>query len=131
MWALAMRCSEGTVKSTLHAALGRLTRRVKTPALVPASDLVIAYHSLPLVPDWRAYLALLAPLAGQVHALPQVERLLDKEPRNPGYLNLQAAILAINDPKLLSIFDRTKFIPAKNEEYKAIEDVGKLTGLIN
>jgi tetratricopeptide (TPR) repeat protein len=27
-------------------------------------------------------------------ALPQVQRLLDKEPRNPGYLNLQAAILA-------------------------------------
>jgi phosphonate transport system substrate-binding protein len=44
---------------------------------------------------------------------------------------LQAAILAIDDPKLLSIFDRTKFIPAKNEDYKAIEDVGKLTGLIN
>jgi phosphonate transport system substrate-binding protein len=44
---------------------------------------------------------------------------------------LQSAILAIDDPKLLTIFDRTKFIPAKNEEYKAIEDVGKLTGLIN
>lgn len=44
---------------------------------------------------------------------------------------LQAAILAVDDPKLLAIFDRTKFIPAKNDDYKAIEDVGKLTGLIN
>ena len=44
---------------------------------------------------------------------------------------LKATILAIDDPKLLAIFDRTKFIPAKNEDYKAIEEVGKLTGLIN
>jgi phosphonate transport system substrate-binding protein len=44
---------------------------------------------------------------------------------------LQAAILAVDDPKLLAIFDRTKFIPAKNEDYKVIEEVGKLTGLIN
>jgi phosphonate transport system substrate-binding protein len=44
---------------------------------------------------------------------------------------LQAAILGVDDPKLLAIFDRTKFIPAKNDDYKAIEDVGKLTGLIN
>jgi phosphonate transport system substrate-binding protein len=44
---------------------------------------------------------------------------------------LKATILGIDDPKLLELFDRTKFIPAKNEDYKAIEDVGKLTGLIN
>ena len=44
---------------------------------------------------------------------------------------LQAAILAVDDPKMLAIFDRTKFIPAKSEDYKVIEDVGKLTGLIN
>ena len=44
---------------------------------------------------------------------------------------LQAAILSIDDPKLLAIFDRTKFIPAKDADYQAIEDVGKLTGLIN
>jgi phosphonate transport system substrate-binding protein len=44
---------------------------------------------------------------------------------------LQVAILGVDDPKLLAIFDRTKFIPAKNDDYKAIEDVGKLTGLIN
>jgi phosphonate transport system substrate-binding protein len=49
-----------------------------------------------------------------------------------GFTNrLRAAILGIDDPKLLAIFDRTKFIPAKNDDYKAIEDVGKLTGLIN
>ena len=44
---------------------------------------------------------------------------------------LKGAILAIDDPKLLELFDRSKFIPAKNEDYKAIEEVGKLTGLIN
>jgi phosphonate transport system substrate-binding protein len=44
---------------------------------------------------------------------------------------LQAAILGVDDAKLLAIFDRTKFIPAKNDDYKVIEEVGKLTGLIN
>ena len=44
---------------------------------------------------------------------------------------LQAVILGIDDPKMLAIFDRTKFIAAKNSDYKAIEDVGKSTGLIN
>ena len=44
---------------------------------------------------------------------------------------LKASILAIDDPKLLAIFDRKKFIPAKNEDYRVIEEVGKLTGLIN
>ena len=46
----------------------------------------------------------------------------------PDVLN---AILGVNDPKLLAIFDRTRFIAAKNEDYKVIEEVGKLTGLIN
>ena len=44
---------------------------------------------------------------------------------------LQAAILGIDDPRLLAIFDRTKFIAAKNDDYKVIEEVGRLTGLIN
>lgn len=44
---------------------------------------------------------------------------------------LQASILGVDDPKLLAIFDRKKFIPAKNGDYKVIEEVGKLTGLIN
>src|SRR5262245_25316959 len=44
---------------------------------------------------------------------------------------LQSAILDVDDPKLLAIFDRTKFIAAKNDDYKVIEEVGRLTGLIN
>jgi phosphonate transport system substrate-binding protein len=49
-----------------------------------------------------------------------------------GFTNrLQATILGIDDPKMLAIFDRKKFIPAKNDDYKVIEEVGKLTGLIN
>ena len=44
---------------------------------------------------------------------------------------LQASILGVDDPKLLAIFDRKRFISAKNDDYKVIEDVGKLTGLIN
>lgn len=44
---------------------------------------------------------------------------------------LQAALLGVDDPKLLAIFDRTRFVPAKNDDYKVIEDVGKLTGLVN
>lgn len=44
---------------------------------------------------------------------------------------LQASILAIDDPKLLAIFDRKGFIPAKNDDYEVIEEVGRLTGLIN
>jgi len=44
---------------------------------------------------------------------------------------LQASILGVDDPKLLAVFDRKRFIPAKNDDYKVIEEVGKLTGLIN
>jgi phosphonate transport system substrate-binding protein len=44
---------------------------------------------------------------------------------------IQSTILGVDDPKLLAIFDRKKFIPAKNDDYKVIEEVGKLTGLIN
>jgi len=44
---------------------------------------------------------------------------------------LTATILGIDDPQLLTVFGRTKFIPAKNEDYKVIEDVAKLTGLLN
>ncbi len=33
---------------------------------LPPSDLVLAYHALPLVPDWRAYLGALARLARKV-----------------------------------------------------------------
>jgi len=44
---------------------------------------------------------------------------------------LQTSILAIDDAQLLAIFDRSKFIPARNDDYKVIENVGRLTGLIN
>jgi phosphonate transport system substrate-binding protein len=44
---------------------------------------------------------------------------------------LKAVILGVEDVKLLAIFDRTKFIPTTNDTYKPIEEVGKLTGLIN
>jgi hypothetical protein len=38
---------------------------------------------------------------------------------------------AIDDPALLSQFARSKFIPAKNSDYGPIEEVGKLTNLLN
>jgi phosphonate transport system substrate-binding protein len=44
---------------------------------------------------------------------------------------IKDAILGIDDPALLAIFARSKFIPAKNEDYKVIEDVAKLVGLFN
>jgi phosphonate transport system substrate-binding protein len=44
---------------------------------------------------------------------------------------IQDALLGITDPALLAIFARSKFIPAKNEDYKVIEDVAKLVGLFN
>ena len=44
---------------------------------------------------------------------------------------LVAVMLAVNDPKMLAVFDRTQFVPTKNDNYKVIEDVGKLTGLLN
>jgi phosphonate transport system substrate-binding protein len=44
---------------------------------------------------------------------------------------LTAAILELNDPKILNSFERTKFVPAKNDDYRVIEQVGKVTGLIN
>ncbi len=53
---------------------------------------------LELAPSFDAarhnYAVVLNRQAEPAAALPQVQRLLDKEPRNPAYLNLQAAILA-------------------------------------
>ena len=53
---------------------------------------------LELAPSFDAarhnYAVVLNRQAKPESALPQVERLLAKEPRNPGYLNLKAAILA-------------------------------------
>jgi phosphonate transport system substrate-binding protein len=44
---------------------------------------------------------------------------------------LTAALLAINDPAILEQFARSKFIPAKNSDYGPIEEVGKVTNLLN
>src|SRR3954471_5374527 len=43
----------------------------------------------------------------------------------------RAALLAIDDPAILGIFGRTKFIPAKNADYAPIEEGAKTTGLLN
>jgi len=50
----------------------------------------------------------------------------------PGFSDrVRAALLSIDDPAILGIFGRTKFIPAKNEDYTPIEEVAKTTGLLN
>ena len=50
----------------------------------------------------------------------------------PGFTEkVRAALLSIDDPAILGIFGRTKFIPAKNADYAPIEEVAKTTGLLN
>jgi phosphonate transport system substrate-binding protein len=44
---------------------------------------------------------------------------------------LRAALLAIDDRAILDQFARSKFIPAKNSDYVPIEEVGKVTNLLN
>lgn len=44
---------------------------------------------------------------------------------------LRAALLAIDDTAILHQFARSKFIPAKNSDYDPIEEVGKVTNLLN
>ena len=44
---------------------------------------------------------------------------------------LRDALLAIDDQAILGQFARTKFIPAKNSDYGPIEEVGKVTNLLN
>src|SRR3954452_16133178 len=44
---------------------------------------------------------------------------------------VRAALLSIDDPAILGIFGRTKFVPAKNADYAPIEEVAKTTGLLN
>ena len=44
---------------------------------------------------------------------------------------LKAALLAIDDPAILGQFARSKFIPAKNSDYAPVEEVGKVTNLLN
>ena len=44
---------------------------------------------------------------------------------------LTAALLAVEDRAILDQFARSKFIPAKNSDYGPIEEVGKVTNLLN
>src|SRR5262245_2967467 len=44
---------------------------------------------------------------------------------------LRSALLAIEDRAILDQFARSKFIPAKNSDYAPIEEVGKVTNLLN
>ncbi len=44
---------------------------------------------------------------------------------------LRAALPALDDPAILNQFARSKFIPAKNADYAPIEEVGKVTNLLN
>ena len=44
---------------------------------------------------------------------------------------LRAALLAIDDPAILTPFARSKFIPAKNSDYDPIEEVAKTANLLN
>ena len=44
---------------------------------------------------------------------------------------LTAALLAVDDPAILTQFARSKFIPAKNSDYAPIEEVGRATDLLN
>jgi phosphonate transport system substrate-binding protein len=44
---------------------------------------------------------------------------------------LREALLGIQDPTIMSQFGRSKFIPAQNSDYAPIEEVGKVTNLLN
>lgn len=41
------------------------------------------------------------------------------------------ALLAIDDPELLAAFPRSAFVPADNEDYRAIEDTAEAIGLLD
>ncbi|PWB66824.1 MAG: putative selenate ABC transporter substrate-binding protein [Bradyrhizobiaceae bacterium] len=44
---------------------------------------------------------------------------------------LRTALLAIEEPEILAQFGRSKFVPAKNSDYAPIEDVARVTNLLN
>lgn len=44
---------------------------------------------------------------------------------------VKSALLAVDDPAILSQFARSRFIPAKNADYAPIEEVAKATDLLN
>src|SRR3954470_11014112 len=50
----------------------------------------------------------------------------------PGFTEkVRTTLLTIDDPAILNIFGRTKFIPVQNTDYTPIEEVAKTTGLLN
>jgi phosphonate transport system substrate-binding protein len=55
---------------------------------------------------------------------------LDKQ-FGAGFIDrLQAALVAVEDPKLLSAFPRNRLIPAKNEDYASTEQVARELGFL-
>lgn len=44
---------------------------------------------------------------------------------------LRDALLAIEEPEILAQFGRSRFVPAKNSDYAPIEDVARVTNLLN
>jgi phosphonate transport system substrate-binding protein len=44
---------------------------------------------------------------------------------------LRSVLVSIDDPEIMKQFGRSKFIPAKNSDYAPIEEVGKVTKLLN
>lgn len=44
---------------------------------------------------------------------------------------VRAALLNMNDPKLLASFPRSRFVPASNDDYKPIEATAKAIGLLD
>jgi phosphonate transport system substrate-binding protein len=55
---------------------------------------------------------------------------LDKQ-HGPGFVDrLQAALVAVEDPKMLSAFPRKRLIPARNEDYAATEQVARELGFL-
>jgi len=44
---------------------------------------------------------------------------------------VRESLLNMNDPQLLKSFPRTSFIPASNEDFKAVEDIARSIGLID
>lgn len=46
-------------------------------------------------------------------------------------MKLTKSLLAMNDPELLASFPRKSFVPASNNDYKPILDVGKSIGLVD
>ena len=50
----------------------------------------------------------------------------------PGFIDkVKAALIAIDDPKILEPFGRSKFVATDNAQYSPVEEVAKKSGLLN